>query len=47
MGSAHSLPGGSGGGYRCQSSDLTSGSVSRESKAAGPPDAKVATGEGS
>jgi hypothetical protein len=47
MGSAPSLPGGSSGGYGCRNGDLTSGSVSPEGKAAGRPDAKLATGEGS
>lgn len=46
MGRAHRLPGGSGGGYRCRSSDFTSGSVSGGGKAAGLSDAKLATGEG-
>jgi hypothetical protein len=46
MGSAHSLPGGSSGGYRCRNGDLTSGSVSREAKSARRPDARLAAGEG-
>lgn len=41
------MPGGPGRGYRRRSSALASSSVSREGKAAGPPDAKLATSEGS
>jgi hypothetical protein len=45
MGRGCGLPGGSGGGYRCRSSDLTSGGVSGR-KPEGLSDAELATGEG-
>jgi hypothetical protein len=45
MGCGRGLPGGSGGGYRCRSSDLASGGVSGR-KPEGLPDAELPTGEG-
>jgi hypothetical protein len=45
MGRGCGLPGGSGGGYRCRSSDLTSGGVNGR-KPEGLSDAELATGEG-